>query len=165
MENRKVKKLTICSVFTALALILSYVESLVPTFFAIPGIKLGLANLVIIVALYILGTKEAILINLVRILLSSVLFGNGVGLAYSIAGAALSLLVMIFLKRSKKVSKITVSICGGVFHNIGQILVAVILVGNNGILWYLAILWVAGIVSGAMIGLLSGLVIKRIRIS
>ena len=108
--------------FTAFAMILSYVERLIPTFVAIPGIKLGLPNIAIIVILYKFGEKEAFIISMLRVLLSSLLFTNGITMLYGLVGAALSFIVMILLKNT--LSLVTVSILGGVVHNIGQIIVA-----------------------------------------
>lgn len=165
MKSNGIRRLSLCAVLTGLALILSYVEALIPPFFAIPGIKLGLANMVVIFALYRLGAKEAILIDVVRIILAALLFGYIIGFLYSIAGAALSLLSMIILKRTGKFKSITLSIAGGVFHNIGQLSVAMLLIGNSGMLWYLAVLWISGIACGAAVGFLFGIIDKRIKIS
>ena len=150
-------------ILTALALILSYVESLIPAFFAVPGMKLGLTNLVVLTALYILNVPGALAINLVRILLVSLLFGNAASLSYSLAGGLLSFAVMYVLKRSDRFSPVTVSVAGGVFHNIGQILVAMLLLGTSYLAWYLVILWFTGIAAGALIGLIGGIIIKRLK--
>ncbi len=158
------KKVALSGVFIALAMILSYLESLVPLSFAIPGIKLGLANLVTIVALYKLGIKQAIIISMGRILLSGVLFGNMMIIIYSIAGATLSIFVMCLAKHMKIFSATGVSICGAVAHNLGQIVVAAIVLENINIMYYMAVLAVAGALFGAIIGIMAGIIIKEIHI-
>ncbi len=162
MNNNK--KIAMTGVFIALALILSYLESLVPISVAVPGIKLGLANLVTIVALYKLGIKQTIIISIGRIFLSGILFGNMMIIIYSLAGAGLSILVMIIVKSIKLFTVTGVSICGAVSHNLGQIIVAVIVLENANIMYYMAVLAIAGAFFGAIIGLLAGNIIKNIRI-
>ncbi len=157
------KEIALTGVFIALSMILSYLESLVPVSFAVPGIKLGLANLVTIVALYKLGLRDTIIISLGRILLSGVLFGNMMIIIYSLAGACLSILVMVLVKKLKMFSATGVSICGAIAHNFGQILVAVITLENMNIMYYMIILAIAGAVAGAVIGVLSGMIIRNIR--
>lgn len=146
----------------ALAMILSYVESLIPSP-GIPGVKLGLANLVVIFALYRLGWKEAVGISLLRVFLVSLLFGHVASLAYSASGAALSLVGMILLIRTDKLSCVSVSVIGGVLHNIGQILMAWALMGAN-VVWYLPVLILSGTVAGVAIGVVSALLVKRIKL-
>ena len=146
---------------TALAMILSYVESQLPAFVAIPGIKVGLTNIVVVTSLYLMGFKYAMCINVLRIFLTSILFGNGIGLAYSIAGGVASLLIMFALKKTNKFRIVTVSIVGAVAHNVAQLAVACFLVGTSRILWYFLILWITGIVSGTVIGLLGAVLSKR----
>lgn len=149
----------------ALALILSYIESQLPLAVVIPGIKLGLPNLLIVIILYLYGGREAILLNLLRIVLSGFLFGNLFSIAYAASGAVVSFLVMYLLKRTEHFSIIGVSISGGVFHNIGQMLAAVLVVETYAPVVYLPILLVAGLVTGSVIGLISSRVLpyaKRI---
>lgn len=146
----------------ALALILSYAEAQIPAFFAVPGMKLGLTNLVVLLALYLMGSGSAVTINMIRIALVALLFGNGMSLAYSAAGGLLSGGVMILLKKAGRFSVVTVSIAGGVMHNVGQILVAMVLLGTSSLAWYLLILWFTGIASGAVIGILGGLLCGRL---
>lgn len=157
------KKTAYMGVFLAFALILSYVESLIPFYFGIPGVKLGLANLAVLLALYVYGYKEALLLDITRVLLAGFLFGNLFMIMYSMAGALLSLLVMCILKKGKGFSLIGVSIGGGVFHNIGQILTAVFVTRTKGVFFYLPALLLSGIVTGLIIGLLTAQVIKYIR--
>ncbi len=148
--------------FLALALILSYVESLIPFFFGVPGMKLGLPNLVIVMILYCMGTKEAYLISIVRVLLSGFLFGNLFSIGYSLAGAMLSLTVMMLLKRTGKLKVITVSAIGGICHNIGQLIVAALVVESYNILYYTPVLLIAGLITGIIIGVISQEMILRL---
>ena len=147
----------------ALAMIMSYIEALVPLSFAVPGIKMGLANIVIIFVLYKIGTKEAILVSLIRVILVSLLFSNVMAMAYSISGAVLSLSIMWLLKKTDKFSFVGVSIAGGIMHNVGQIIMAVILLGTEQIALYLPVLIITGTVTGVVIGIVSGLVINRFK--
>ena len=147
----------------ALAMIMSYIEALVPLSFAVPGIKMGLANIVIIFVLYKIGTKEAILVSLIRVILVSLLFSNAMAMAYSIAGAVLSLSVMWLLKKTDKFSVVGVSVAGGIMHNVGQIIMAVILLGTEQIALYLPVLIITGTATGIVIGIVAGLVINRFK--
>ena len=149
----------------ALALVLSYLESLVPLSFVVPGVKLGLPNLVVIFALYRLSPRSAAVISLIRVLLVAVLFGSVLTLAYSAAGAGLSFLVMWGLKRSGKFGCTGVSVAGAVAHNAGQILTAALLLETGRLTWYLPALCVSGTVAGVCIGLLSAMLIKRIKMN
>lgn len=157
------KKISIYGIMIALALILSYVEAQIPAFVAVPGMKLGLTNLVVVVTLYLLGSKSAMAINIVRIIIVSILFGNTLSFAFSIAGGMLSTLVMILLKKTYKFSTVGVSAAGGISHNIGQIIVAMFTLGTNAIAWYLMILWISGVFSGTLIGVIGGIITTRIR--
>lgn len=148
-------------VFTSLALILSYVETLIPISFGIPGIKLGLANLVIVIVLYTYGGKEAFLLSVTRILLSGFLFGNLSMILYSMAGGVFSLANMVLLRRTGGFSIQGVSIAGGVFHNIGQLLLAMMIVETYQVWYYFPVLLVSGLVTGLLIGIVSSEVLKR----
>ena len=156
------KKIATLSLLIAVAMILSYVESLFPVFIAVPGVKLGLSNIATVFALYTLGTSAAICVSLVRVCLSSLLFGNVMGLIYSLAGAALALIFMITLKKLTPLSSVGVSVAGGVAHNAGQVISAAILMENAGIVSYLAPLVISGTLSGILIGLCAGILVKRI---
>ena len=145
----------------ALALALSWLESLLPPL-GVPGVKLGLPNLVIVFALYRLGTRNAWCLSVVRVLLASALFGSGVSMAYSATGAVLSLAVMGLLKKTGKFSPVGVSVAGGVAHNAGQILVAMALLETARLAWYLPVLWVSGTVAGVLIGIVSGELVNRV---
>jgi heptaprenyl diphosphate synthase len=158
--GRQVAFLGLCS---SVALVLAYVEILLPPLFvAVPGIKLGLPNIVIIFILYHLGIRSAAAVSFVRIAVVALLFGNPMTLAYSIAGALLSLGVMFLLKKLNFLSIIGVSVAGGVFHNVGQILMAMLLLGTAELGYYLIVLTVTGTISGILIGLCGGMLVKRI---
>ena len=159
MKTRKVAVLALC---IALAMILSFVESQIPALVTIPGIKVGLTNIVVVFALYKLGWKEAGLISLIRVFLVSLLFGTGASFLYSLAGAVLSYAGMLLLKRSGLFSYVAVSVAGGVLHNIGQIGMACFMLETNLILYYLPFLLLSGTVAGVVIGLLAAVMIRRI---
>lgn len=151
-----------CGVLMALAMILSYLESLLPLSFAVPGIKLGLANMVTIVALQNLGVRATVIISAGRILLSGILFGNPAVILYSLAGAALSLLVMCIVRKIRLFTVTGISVCGAVAHNMGQLLVAAFVTENAAILYYMAVLVVSGTAAGVVIGILAGIIMKNI---
>ena len=150
-------------VFTALALILSYVEMLIPINFGIPGAKLGLANLIIVIVLYKTDWKEALLLSVTRIVLAGFIFGNMFSILYNLAGGILSLAVQAALKKQGSFSVAGVSIAGGVSHNIGQLIVAMIVVETYQVGYYLPVLLISGLLTGLLIGVISGEVLKRIR--
>lgn len=157
------RRLTISALLVALAMIFSYIEALIPFNFGIPGIKLGLANLVVVVALYLLGAKQAFMISMVRILLVAFTFGSLAALFYSIAGGILSFAVMALCRKIKGLSVMGISVAGGVSHNIGQIVVAIFVVENMNLILYVPVLIIAGIVTGLLIGLVSGMVLPAVR--
>ena len=148
----------------ALAMILSFVESQVPAFVAIPGVKMGLANIAVVFVLYKLGWREAAMISLLRVFLVTLLFGNLGLLPYSLAGAVLSLAGMMLLKKTALFSEIAVSVFGGVLHNVGQIAMAGILLETDVLRYYLPWLVLSGVVTGFVIGLLAGILVRRIRV-
>ena len=141
------KKLANMAMLVALAMIFSYVESLIPINFGVPGMKLGVANLV----------------TVLRVLLTGFLFGNGMSIIYSLAGAVVSLLAMVLVKKMDGISIVGVSITGGVFHNIGQILVAMAVVENLKLIYYLPVLLVAGTVTGFVIGIVAGKILPVVK--
>ncbi len=157
------KKLTTLSLLITVAMILSYIESLVPAFVSVPGVKVGLSNIATVFALYTLGAPSAIAVSLVRVFLSALLFGNFATMIYSLLGAALALLFMIILKYTDVFSEVGVSVIGGVSHNAGQIIAAVFMMENAGIAYYLIPLVISGTVAGVVIGLISALLIKRLK--
>ncbi len=158
----RTKNVVYCGVLIAVAMLIGYVEQNLPLNIGIPGVKLGLANAVTIVALSILGKKEAILITELRVLLTAFMFGKIFAMVFSIAGSVLSLVAMLCLKKTGKFSNVGVSVVGGVMHNVGQIIAAAILLHTKAIIYYLPILIVAGVVSGIIIGILSQTIIARI---
>ena len=147
----------------SLAFVFSYLEAVIPIPIPVPGVKLGLANLVTIVGLYTVGIKGTAAVSLVRIVLVGFTFGNASSMIYSLAGGALSLILMILAKKPGWFSQVGVSIIGGIGHNIGQISIAAVVVQTSGVFYYLPFLMTAGIVAGAVIGLLGGLVTARIK--
>lgn len=160
----KANKIATYGLLVALAFILSYIESLLPTPFPMfPGIKLGLANLVVIAALYTQGAKEALVLSFIRILLSGLIFQGVSMMLFSLAGGAFSWLVMALLKKSKAFSMVGVSIAGGIAHNIGQIFVAILVVENTVIIGYLPYLLISGVAAGAIIGILGFMIVKRLK--
>ena len=161
--ERKGARLASFGVFVALALIFSYIETLLPFQIGIPGVKLGLANLVIVIALYRMPVGEVYLLSGVRVVLTGFLFGNLMSILYSLAGGILSLTVMWGMKRIRSVSILGVSIAGGVFHNIGQLLAAALMVETYGVFSYLPVLLISGLLTGFVIGLAAGEMLKRIR--
>lgn len=162
MNKMSTRRITTYGILIALALILSYVEAQIPAFVAIPGMKLGLTNIVVLTALYSLDSKSAMFINIIRIVIVAILFGNAMSFAFSIAGGMLSTVVMMLLKKTNRFRIIGVSAMGGISHNVGQILTAMVLLGTKAIAWYLPVLWVSGIFSGVIIGLIGGLVCDRL---
>lgn len=155
-------KIAYWGVFLALALVCSYVESLIPISFGIPGVKLGLTNIVVILMLYTIGAKDAILISVLRIILASFMFGNAFSIIYSLAGGILSFVVMLLLKNTGKLKILSISTAGGISHNVGQLIVAALVVENYNILFYVPVLIIAGIITGFLIGLLAGEIVLRI---
>ena len=159
----KTKKIAYLGLLIALAFVFSYIEFLIPVNIGIPGAKLGLANLVIIVALYTLNEKDAFILSMIRIVLVGFTFANLASMLYSLAGGILSFLAMLLAKRTKKLSITGVSVIGGVFHNIGQILMAIWVVKTASLVYYLPVLMVSGIAAGVAIGILGAMVTKRIK--
>ena len=158
------KKITTLALTVSLALILSFIESRIPAFIAIPGIKVGLANIAVIFTLYKLGVREAITVSVIRVFLVSMLFGSPVSLIYSISGAVLSLLTMIILKKLTPLTEIAVSVSGGVMHNVGQIAAASFMLETNVVVYYLPFLMLSGTVAGIAVGVISGLLIRKVKI-
>ncbi len=157
------KKTAYLGLFAAVAIIFGYVESLIPFFAGIPGIKLGLANLAVLFILEKYTWREAALVSLVRIFVIGFLFGNMFSILYSLAGASLSLAVMTFMKKKSGFSILGISVAGGVSHNIGQLITAALIVENASFLYYAPALLVSGVVTGLLIGALTREVLKRIR--
>ncbi len=161
--SKKAKKIALLGVLTSVALVLSYLESVLPPIWAaVPGIKVGLPNVVIIFLLYKFGVKEAAIVSFIRIFIVALLFGNVMTLAYSFAGALLSIVLMAICKKIKVFSVVGTSIVGGVAHNLGQILVAIFLFDTVQIGYYMIVLAITGTIAGVFIGLAGALLLKRL---
>lgn len=149
-------------IFLSLALILSYIEMLIPLNFGIPGAKIGLTNLIILIVLFKSGWKQAFVLSACRIILAGFIFGNLFSIIYSLSGAVLSLFAMTLIKNSGKFSVIGISIAGGIFHNIGQLIIAMIIVETYQVGYYLPVLLISGTVAGMAIGMTAYEILKRI---
>ena len=158
------KKITIAGIFTALAIGLAFMERLIPVNFGIPGIKLGLANIVTVTSLFILGPVYALVIQVTRVILSTMLFGSAASLIYSLTGGLLSIAVMILLTKLKRqlFSIVAISVTGAVFHNIGQILAASLVVMNLNLAFYLPVLMISGVITGLFVGFISSYLTKAL---
>jgi heptaprenyl diphosphate synthase len=150
--------------FSALAIIFGYVETLIPVFAGIPGIKLGLANLAVVFILEKYTWKEAVIVSFIRILVIGFLFGNLFSIVYSLAGAALSLTVMTLLKNKSDFSLVGISVAGGVSHNVGQLIIAMLVVENTSLIYYAPALLISGVITGLLIGWLTTEVSRRIQL-
>lgn len=159
--NSKTKKIAFLGLATAVAIVLSYLEALLPSFFpAVPGVKIGLPNIMIIFLLYKFSLKDAVIVSIIRIFAVALLFGNVMTLSYSIVGAVLSLSVMALLKKTDTFSTMAVSIVGGIAHNIGQVIVAMIVMQTGEIGYYMIVLTITGTLAGAVIGLAGAMLLK-----
>ena len=158
------KNLARYALLTALAMVLSWLESLLVFPGLLPGMKVGLANIVVVFALYRMGLREAAVLSLARVLLVSFTFGNAYSFAYSLAGAALSLTVMAGLKKWDRFSLLGVSVAGGVCHNLGQLAVAMAVLGTARLGWYLPVLLASGTAAGAVTGIAGGLAAERVKL-
>ncbi len=156
------KKIAYMGVLTALAILLGYLESLLPINFGIPGIKIGLSNLVVVAALYLFSWKEAVVISVVRVAVVGLLFGNIFGIAYGMAGALLSLIVMALLKAAGCFGVIGISAAGGAMHGVGQIAVAFLVTPALPLLWYMPVLMITGTATGILIGFAVFLILRRL---
>ncbi|NLH01823.1 MAG: Gx transporter family protein [Clostridiales bacterium] len=156
------KQIAEYGLMTALAMVLSYIEYLIPFSAAVPGVKLGLANIVVVFALYRLGVPQAFVISLLRVVLMTFMFGNAFAFIYSLSGAVLSLCVMLLMRRTGRFSPVGVGAGGGVSHNIGQILCAMLLLETKRLIYYLPILLISGAAAGLVIGFTGGIVIERL---
>ena len=165
MKKQKIsaKTVALMAMLMALAMIFSYVETMIPINFGIPGVKLGLANLVIVAAIYLFGGKQAFLISIVRIFLSGFMFGNLASIMYSLAGGLLSLAVMLLLKKTDKLSILAVSVMGGICHNIGQLIVAMLVVENLKLIFYVPVLLISGFLTGLLIGIVCRVILPAVK--
>lgn len=157
-----VKKTAYLGLFSAIAIIFGYVESLLPIFIGLPGIKLGLANLAVLFLLERYTFREASIVSVIRILVIGFLFGNMFSIIYSLSGAALSLTCMTFMKAKTDFSPIGISVFGGVTHNIGQLLAAMLIVKNASLIYYAPALLIFGVITGILIGLLTAEILRRL---
>ena len=157
------KALTTCALLTALALVLSYIEFLLPLNIGVPGVKLGLANIVVVMALYYLSPRYGLYVNVARICLAALLFGNLFSALYALAGGLVSLAIMILLKKTDKFSAVAVSAAGGVFHNLAQIAVAALVTSTPGIFGYFSVLTAAGIATGIFNGIVCILILRKLK--
>ena len=158
--NRKIAAL---GLFAAVAIIFGYVETLIPVFAGIPGIKLGLANLSILYILINYSFREAAAVSVIRIIVIGFMFGNMFSIIYSLCGAALSMTVMTLLLRKTQSSIMAVSVAGGITHNIGQLIIAALIVENRAVFFYTPVLLISGMVTGLLIGYLAAEVSRRVR--
>ena len=157
------RRIAYCGLFAALAILMGYVELLIPMPILIPGVKLGLANVIIVIMLYFMDAKSAFFVSLIRVLLSGLLFAGFAGLLYSLSGAMLSFAVMLLLKRTERFSIVGVSVAGGIFHNVGQIVVAALVVENVRMAYYRPFLLVSGVVTGIVIGIVAQTALKYLK--
>ncbi len=155
------KQITVCALLTATGLILGYIESFIVFPVGVPGIRIGLANAAAVIALFMFGPVQALLVLLLRVILSSILFGSAAGFMYSISGAITAYLVMLIMARLG-FAAVSVSTGGAVFHNVAQIIVAYLVLENASIFWYLPVLAVSGVFAGIVTGFLSDIIIKRL---
>ena len=158
----KTKKVAFLSMCIALSMILSYFESLIPPLVAVPGVKVGLPNIVMVFMLYKVGAKETAIVSILRVILVGILFGTPLSMIYSLAGATLSLIGMILLKKTNLFAHVTVSVAGGILHNIGQIATACIVMETAQIAYYLPVLLISGTIAGILIGLTAAMILKRL---
>ena len=156
------RRIALTGVLVSLAMVLSYLESLFPAFIAVPGIRIGLANIAIVFALYRLGFRTALGISVFRVVLSALLFGSLISMAYSLSGALISLVMMALLKRTGLFGTVGVSVVGGVSHNLGQIAFACLILQTKAIAYYAPVLILSGTASGVVVGLVSAAVITRL---
>ncbi len=159
---KKSKKVAVFALCIALAFILSFLETLIPINIGVPGVKIGLANLVVVAALYLLDKKEAFAISMIKILISGLVFTGAFSLLYSFTGGILSFLVMLIAIKSEKISILGVSILGATVHNLGQIIVAAVVMETARIVYYLPVLLISGAIAGIIVGIISKIIVERL---
>ena len=159
-QSERTKRVTLCGLLLAVMLVLGYLESMLPAVSAVPGIKLGLSNSVLIFAVYLLDIPTAYALMVLKVVLSGALFGGVSTMMYGLAGGLLSLTAMVLLSRVKGLHPVTVSMAGGVMHNAGQVLLAVFLLHTGSLLYYMAILIFSGLACGALTGIAADRVMK-----
>ena len=161
-EKKTAKTVALYGILIALAMVMSFIESLIPIPFPVPGVKIGLANLVTIAGLYLVGIPGTICVTVLRVVLVGFSFGNPYSMVYGLSGSFLSLFVMAIAKKCRIFSQVGISILGGVFHNIGQVTFAAFIVQTAGVFVYLPTLLIAGCIAGAVIGILGGIMTERL---
>lgn len=159
----KTGRLTTLAIATSLAMVLSFLESLLPPLVAVPGVKIGLSNIVTVFLIYTLGKRDAAAVSAVRVSLSSLLFGSAVSFLYSLSGALLSYLLMILSKRLLPFGTVGVSVLGGVAHNVGQVAAAILIMENAYIAYYLPPLLISGVLAGVLVGAAAGILTARLK--
>ena len=164
MGNRKrVQRVALCGILLALMLVLGFVESLIPVAAGVPGIKLGLSNGVLIFAVYMLDIPTAWLLMALKVTLASSLYAGFGAFPYALAGGVLSLAVMSLLSRMKGLHPVTVSMVGGVMHNVGQVGMAMLMLRTPRLMYYMAVLMLVGLATGALTGVCAHQVMKHLR--
>ena len=161
-EKKTARRVALYGILIALAMVMSFIESLIPIPFPVPGVKIGLANLVTIVGLYLVGIPGTVCVTVLRVVLIGFSFGNPYSMIYGLSGSFLSLFVMALAKRYHLFSHVGISILGGIFHNIGQMIFASVIVQTMGVFVYLPTLLLAGCIAGAVIGILGGIMTERL---
>ncbi len=161
-EKNTARRAALYGILIALAMVMSFIETLIPIPFPVPGVKIGLANLVTIVGLYLVGIPGTICVTILRVVLVGFSFGNPYSMIYGLSGSILSLFVMALAKRYHLFSQVGISILGGVFHNIGQVTFAAVIVQTAGVFVYLPTLLIVGCIAGAVIGILGGVMTERL---
>lgn len=156
----KTKQITQLGLFLSISLVLGYLESMVPVMVAVPGVKLGIANIVTMLVLYRMGSKQAFFIMLLRVVIAGFLYSGVAGILYGLVGGVCCIAVMTCLRRIPIFSILGVSMAGAIFHNVGQIMAAVFVMENTGVIYYLPVLCISGVVSGLAVGFLSHFLIK-----
>jgi len=159
--GKQARRIAVCGMLLALMLVLGFVESQLPVAAGVPGIKLGLSNGVLIFAVYMLNIPTAFLLMGLKVLLSGFLFGSPSAMMYAFAGGCLSLIVMSALSRMKGLSPVVVSMVGGLSHNVGQVALAMVVLGTPQLMYYMAVLMVVGLITGAATGLAANGIIRR----
>lgn len=162
-QLNKSESVAYIGLFSAFAIIISYIEALIPINIGIPGIKLGLPNIVIVLAIYLIDNKAGIIINIIRVLVVGILFGNAFSIIFSMTGALVSYVVMILIKKIKNMSMLGVSVCGGVTHNVAQLIMAAFVADTYSISYYMPFMIIGGLITGVIIGIIAMLIYNRCR--
>ena len=162
-SSNQTQRIALCGLLLALMLVLGYVESQLPVAPTVPGIKLGLSNGVLIFALYMLDIPTAIVLMVLKVVLSGLMFSGVNAMLYGLAGGVLSLMVMALLSRVKGVHAVAVSMAGGVMHNVGQVALAMVMLGTPSLMYYMAILMLAGLATGALTGVAATSVMRHLK--